>query len=618
MFDLHSIILTNFRSYLGTHEFDFPTKHGLYFLSGRNIMSPALGANGAGKSTFLDAISWVLFGRTTRGLKAAEVVSWGATSATVTIELTVGDRRSLIKRTQKPNGLFLDDKPVDQVELQKYLRLNYESFKYSVLNPQFSESFFAMQPTAKLNLFSDIQNLDYWLELSKAAGKQADKFSSKITECTASINHDEGRLTVLKEDIKTLTISTDNYDIDKKERIKKINTQYTRIANDIDNIIAPKISKIKGNIVKAKAELKACDFEMKNWTSTRNSFLDKIAAVSKKRTEILADKKAIRTEKLKVGGCPLCLQEISHKHVESVKHINERMRLELDVQIAIVDDTLQTLTKEMIKAKNGLSRQETLAFEWQDEILKLEKELNKQEVNELRANDQLAALNTQIDLIAAERNPHKEMLNSKKLLVKDLTEGLTEDRNVLEGYEAKYAAISFWVKGFKRVRLFIIEQAFRTLELEVNNVLAQLGMPDWQITFDIERENKSGGVTKGFVVFVKSPGNIAPVKWETWSGGETQRLQLAGDLGLANLIMQGAGLNNKIEFYDEPSTHLSTEGMMDLANTLHERAMEEGKRIWIVDHTSIANFGEFEGIITARKDKNGRSSITIEADSRIN
>jgi DNA repair exonuclease SbcCD ATPase subunit len=126
-----------------------------------------------------------------------------------------------------------------------------------------------------------------------------------------------------------------------------------------------------------------------------------------------------------------------------------------------------------------------------------------------------------------------------------------------------------------------------------------------KLRFDVERENKSGGVTKGFVVFVKSPSNTEPVRWENWSGGETQRLQLAGDLGLANLIMLQAGLSNTVEFFDEPSTHLSPEGMMDLADILHDRAITDGKRIWIVDHASITNFGDFEGIITARKDSDG-------------
>ncbi len=69
--------------------------------------------------------------------------------------------------------------------------------------------------------------------------------------------------------------------------------------------------------------------------------------------------------------------------------------------------------------------------------------------------------------------------------------------------------------------------------------------------------------------------------------------------------------DNTIEIYDEPSTHLSPEGMLDLANMLYERAISENKRIWIVDHAAITNFGEFEGTITAMKDQNG-STITID------
>ena len=95
------------------------------------------------------------------------------------------------------------------------------------------------------------------------------------------------------------------------------------------------------------------------------------------------------------------------------------------------------------------------------------------------------------------------------------------------------------------------------------------------------------------------------MRWESWSGGESQRLQLAANLGLSNLIMQQAGLINTIEFFDEPSIHLSPEGMMDLANLLHDRAINEDKRIWIVDHAAITNFGEFRGVITVRKTKNG-------------
>jgi len=57
-----------------------------------------------------------------------------------------------------------------------------------------------------------------------------------------------------------------------------------------------------------------------------------------------------------------------------------------------------------------------------------------------------------------------------------------------------HTALSFWVGGFKRVRLFIVEQALQQLELEINNSLGSLGLLDWHIKLDVERENKSGGI----------------------------------------------------------------------------------------------------------------------------
>src|ERR1700675_3172828 len=181
MFALHSIHLINFRSYQGTHHFDFPDRAGLYFFSGVNTVNE-LGSNGAGKSTFIDAILWALYGRTARGLKANEIITWGAGTASVELDMAVGQDSLHVKRTQKPNGLFLNGKPVDQEELQKHIRLNYDSFLHSVLNAQFGESFFSLVPSAKLTLFSDIMGLDFWLTKSEEANVQSEKLAQEINE----------------------------------------------------------------------------------------------------------------------------------------------------------------------------------------------------------------------------------------------------------------------------------------------------------------------------------------------------------------------------------------------------------------------------------------------------
>jgi DNA repair exonuclease SbcCD ATPase subunit len=64
MFQIKRVELTNFRSFAGDHSYELPTKAGLYNLTGQNLVNPRLGANGTGKSTFLEAIFWCLYGKT--------------------------------------------------------------------------------------------------------------------------------------------------------------------------------------------------------------------------------------------------------------------------------------------------------------------------------------------------------------------------------------------------------------------------------------------------------------------------------------------------------------------------------------------------------------------------
>jgi DNA repair exonuclease SbcCD ATPase subunit len=228
----------------------------------------------------------------------------------------------------------------------------------------------------------------------------------------------------------------------------------------------------------------------------------------------------------------------------------------------------------------------------------------KQKHKHTRQADLQARLATE----AKRANPYSQMLEQKVQALDHLKKGVKHAKRQIDALNEEHAAVNFWVGGFKRVRLFIIEDTLRQLELEVNNNLASLGLLDWRVEFDVERENKSGGVTKGFTVFVHAPDHDEPVRFEAWSGGETQRLRLAADLGLANLIMERAGLSGAIEFYDEPSSHLSQEGLGDLAETLAQRARGLGKVIFVADHHMIEF--PFADVVTVIKDLAGSRLAT--------
>src|SRR6266852_3684268 len=266
MFDLHSIVFTNFRSYVGTHEFEFPKAVVLYYFTGKNLSEPSLGANGSGKSTFLDAITWCLYGLTTRKLKANELLPWDSdTGCSVTLELTVGQQELQIKRTQKPNSLLLNDKPVDQTELETHLRLNFDSFLYSVINTQFGQSFFSLTPSAKLTLFSDIMGLDFWLEKSETAGSSTIGLEFQVGQIRESIMMAANFKQVYEKDLKQAHARSDEFN-DRQKTIIEFKTKELSRAVDKAVSLDEKLADIK---LENRSKLKKLE-------GLRNAFISNI------------------------------------------------------------------------------------------------------------------------------------------------------------------------------------------------------------------------------------------------------------------------------------------------------------------------------------------------------
>lgn len=607
MFKFLRLVLTNFRSYRGEHIFDFPSTPGLYFITGVNEAEPRLESNGAGKSTLLDAIYWCLFGKTLRGLRGTDVLTRGETSCSVELYLIIDGEECVVRRQQSPNSLTLDGTVVEQGAINTAIRLNPESFVYSVIMPQFNQSFFELGPAVKLNLFSQILDLDFWLEKSKIANAATTTLDIVLTRLENSIELLEGTIEGAKAEADDLCKKEREFEDEKKTILTKLREQIVEIEN---------------SFAIHKAKRAAAIREVDELTKERGQHLETNKRLESKKSEYISRRETLANEtgacqtKLEAASlalghlsglttfCPTCLQRVDKTHVSreiiAVKH-----------EISSFSDDLKQLEYKADTTKKFIAKL------WQDmsdedEAIKgIDEDINclKEKIFTVQAAISMAKntndrVKQEIQTENDRENPYRKILASKQGKLKALKQAQENAETELRENEAKHAATSFWVSGFKRVRLFLIEETLKTYELEVNNCLASLGLDGWQVTFDIERENKSGGITKGFTVLVTAPSTTEPAKFESWSGGEAQRLQLAGDLGLANLIMLQAGLTNEIELFDEPSQHLSQAGLLDLAETLHQRAISQGKVIFLIDHHAI-EFGDFADVITVVKGENG-------------
>ena len=111
------IEIENFKCFDGEPQaLDFGHRPvGLHFVRGINEARPALGSNGAGKTSLWDAMCWCLYGRTPDGLRNPDIKPWsGAKRTRVTLDLSCDDKPFVVVRTARPNSLTVNDEDVGQ------------------------------------------------------------------------------------------------------------------------------------------------------------------------------------------------------------------------------------------------------------------------------------------------------------------------------------------------------------------------------------------------------------------------------------------------------------------------------------------------------------------------
>jgi len=612
MFDINSIVIYNFKSYSGKHHFNFPKEPGLYHLTGENLYNPRLEANGAGKTSLIDAVQWCLYGSSTRGLKAGDIITWGKKKAKVTTFLKIKNKTREISRGQNPNFIKLDGKIVTQDELNNVLKLDKDSFNFAIVIPQFNESFFELKPTTKLNMFSQLMNLNYWIERSADAIYFANRLNDSINTLTNDIHNIKSTIENINFDISSLKDKKKVFNEEKKAHINQLKIQQLETSN-LDKELKTKLNKLRSQIKKASGKQKASEEAINkitiDITRIEKSIMHQnndINNLNLKSNDLKYEFKNIK--ELRGNFCPVCGQHVNKEYVtEHLKPIKVKIK-NLKIAKTLYIKNIEGLEWAMDVATKAIKINEK---KYKEVTVKLDKKKSKQDELNYTKRTTLKRyddLTQQIQTEKERENPFDDLLKTKQF-------AKTKHRKLLKHIKInklqakkEFEAINFWSNGFKRVRLFIIEQTLRSLEIEINNNFIALGLIDWSVTFDIERETKAGGISRGFNVFIKSPKYKKPIRWESWSGGETQRLKIAGDLGLANLILEHNNIEGQIEFHDEPSTHMTSKGINDMVETLYQRAHNLGKKIWLVDHQTI-NFGGFSGVLKVTMNEKGISKL---------
>lgn len=599
------MVIEGFKNYRKQVVLDLYPSPGLHFLSGDNQDEQTLGSNGSGKSSLWEAFCWIIKGRTLDGLRNPDIQPWNTTATTDGgLILDCDGEQQTISRTANPNSLLLDGEPVGQEAVDELFGgLSLEAIGHTIIHGQGRGFFFDLPPSKKMELLSETLRLDRYEEASAVAKKRVDQLAVKVV----ALKTDRQSLGGRQEEVERLLEGARKAQKEWSDRLvnaRKIADDELKVEEKLLLAVGKRRDEAKLLNDTAGTEAKALEREItQNTVYWRDATAKFVAARGEVRiTQAKLDDASglvdlIRHQK----ECPTCHQSLDRRRLlpeaeEKVSELKERLA-ELEGIARVAKGVEVDLEEQLTEARSVLER-----FRRQEEESQTTLNVTEPEVGRLRARINL--FKQRRDDIDNEANPYSDDISQHRHRLEELKTEISKVDKDIDRHEAAQQRADFWIKGFKEIRLMIIQEALAQMQLLATGMLEESGLFGWELEYVSEQTTKSETLKSGVAVLVKPRATDKFVRWESFAGGEKQRLRLIGSRALAEVLLNNAGITVNLEVFDEPTAALSSEGIEDLVNLLAEQARWSNKAIFLVDQHAIPS-DRFASVIRVVRTKEG-------------
>lgn len=457
-----------------------------------------VGKNGSGKSTFLDALTFVLFGKSFRGINKPQLVnSTNEKDCLVEIEFKIGTINWKVSRGIKPSVFTIEKngKKIDQqsssLDQQKWfeqtiLKMNYKSFtQVVIIGSSNFIPFMQLSTSSRREVIEDLLDIKIFSSMSSLI-KDKIKFEK-----------DEVKLLELKkESLKDKVQMQENFIKKNKnegeEKIKEINE---KIQNNIkeEEVYINLNSKYEEDIFSLNKTLKQLSDsreKLKKLTSIKGKITEKIFNINQEY-QFFKDNKV----------CPTCTQSIE-----------ENFRIDKIKEIKIREESLQDAYDELNKTIIDEEIKDNHFIRISKEITDLTHEISQ---NNLRIGElQKRSKDFETEIKRISSNLEKENTEYKKLIqfresLGEVFDLITEKKEKISYYDFCHGLLKdSGVKGI------IVKKYLPFINQQVNKYLQ---MMDFYINFALDEE---------FSETIKSPIH-EDFTYGSFSEGERQRIDLS-------------------------------------------------------------------------------------------
>lgn len=576
--ELDKLVIRDYQCFSGEHTFQFNREPGVYLIQGKNLAHPGLGPNGCGKSTLFGAMYWCIYGSTIRlKVPADDVTPWDGGKPDVWLRFYRDGVKHIINRTRKPITLTLDGKEVNQETIDNAVGLNASAFMRTLFLGQFAPLFLDLTANEQSALFNDALGLQLWLAASDEAStrrRDADRAVGNIRE---RLQGAAGRLDEANHNLVSDERAAGDYRDRMVADLAKARDRLAKAKKAADSGVGPDAVAIRRKQLDITRKLARATGDVRAWGEQARDLTADIETYA----ATLKNTKPV---------CPECGQKVGTDHIKT--------------KLKQLRDQLAHTTKQ----KADADQQASMLHESNEDNLAA---LDKAAVEEKRYRTQWAEVDAArlqvVDIEARTKiNPFKENIVRHNRRIVELDKEVDREEKLLTAAEQEAGDCALWSDAFKKIRLALVDDTLTELEVSANRQAEALGLAECRVVFATERERKSGKVTAEFTTLLYPFGRDKPVRFEAYSGGESQRWQLAASFGLSEVLLSRAGLTPNVEIIDEPTQHLTDIGIDDLLECLETRARELRRQIYFIDHRSL-NRAAFAGVITVTHNHGGSS-----------
>ena len=538
----------------------------------QNPSTLVVGENGAGKSTILDALCFVLFNKPFRQISKLQLLnSINQREAEVEVEFTTQNKKVKIIRGIKPNKfeIYIDDVMVNQnanaKDYQKHLeqqilKFNYRSFtQVVILGSSTFVPFMQLNSKARREVVEDILDIKIFSLMNFVLKTKVKEINTNITDSNYATELTKSKIEIQEKYIE-----------DSK--------------NNRDTILSEKTNLISNNEEEIHANKKKED-ELQQSTDTFLEAMKGEDVVTTKRDKLkdiqfsLKDKHNRNTSLIKFfeenDDCPTCEQHIDEEF--KCKSIDEKL-----LEVRELETGLHKLSDEMDKVNKKVKDFKNLATAIQK---------NQVEIGKYRSTI------TQLEKFNATLEAEMKQIKDKEIAEEDVKklDKLQEKLYSLDSTSKKLKEELFYYDVARNllqdtgIKTKIIKQYLPIMNRLINTYLSSM---DFFVNFNID-ENFNETIKSRF---------RDDFVYANFSEGEKMRIDLALLFTWRAIAKMKNSTNTNLlildEIFDSSLDADGTDAFLKILNTF------ESENVFVISHKQDMLFDKFRHTIKFEKTRN--------------